>query len=172
MNLTSPIGTIPKPYQPGKFCTIVDLSAPQGDSINDGIDAMVCSLGFTSVEQAVKLVKYMYLGRGALLGKLELSSAYRRVPVHPDDQHPLGLEWQGVIHNVYNDTALPFELCSAPKIFTAIVDTLTCAMFTRGIGNFLHYLDDFLYCTPQSPPVCAMAMEQSHYALKGASQYM
>ncbi len=34
---TSPIGIIPKPHQPGKFRLIVDLSAPSGYSVNDGI---------------------------------------------------------------------------------------------------------------------------------------
>ena len=150
----NPIGAIPKPNQPGKFRLIVDLSAPQGASVNDGIDATLCSLEYASVEQAAKLVKH--LGRGALMGKLDLSSAYRRVPVHPEDQHLLGLEWQGV---TYKDTALPFGLRSAPKIFTAIADALAWAMCTRGIRNFLHYLDDFLFCAPPSSSACATAME-------------
>ena len=35
---TRPIGLIPKPHCPGKFHLIVDLSAPKGFSVNDGID--------------------------------------------------------------------------------------------------------------------------------------
>ena len=53
----NPFGVIPKPKQPGKFCLIVDLTAPQKASVNDGTDAMLCSLEYTSVEQAAKLVK-------------------------------------------------------------------------------------------------------------------
>ena len=32
----NPIGIIPKPHQPGKFCLMVDLSAPPAFSVNDG----------------------------------------------------------------------------------------------------------------------------------------
>ena len=150
----NPIGAIPKSNQPGKFRLIVDLSAPRGASVNDGIDADLCSLEYASVAQAASLVKS--LGRGALMAKVDLSSAYRRVPVHPDDQYLLGLEWQGV---VYYDRALPFGLRSAPKIFTAVADALAWAMFARGVRNFLHYLDDFFFCAPPSSPACAQAME-------------
>ena len=46
---TSPIGLILKPHCPGKFCLIVDLSAPKGSSVNDGIDPSLCSLEYVSV---------------------------------------------------------------------------------------------------------------------------
>ena len=89
------------------------------------------------------------------MDKLDLSNAYRHVPVHPDDSHPLGFEWQGV---VYVDRALPFRLCSAPKVFTAIADGLAWAMACSGIRDFLHYLDDFFFCTPATSSVCTEAL--------------
>ena len=52
----NPIGIIPKPHQPGKFQLIVDLSAPQGFSVNGGISAELCSLTYTSVDQAARLI--------------------------------------------------------------------------------------------------------------------
>ena len=84
------------PTSQGKFHLIMDLSASQGDNIHDSIDARLCSLQYTSVKQAAKLVKC--LGPGTLMAKLDFSSAYRQFPVHPDDQCLLGLEWQGVIY--------------------------------------------------------------------------
>lgn len=58
------------------------------------------------MEQAAILVKR--LGWGAIVAKLDLHSAYRKVgPVHPDDQHLFRLEWHGV---VYCNKALPFGL--------------------------------------------------------------
>ena len=59
----NPIGIIPKPLQPGKFRLIVDLSSPLGGSVNDGIDRNLCSLQYTSVDQAARLVAAC--GRGA-----------------------------------------------------------------------------------------------------------
>ncbi len=39
------------------------------------------------------------------------------VPIHPEDR----MVWEG---GPYVDTALPFGLSSAPKIFTAVADTI------------------------------------------------
>ena len=43
------------------------------------------------------------------------------VPVHPEDQHLLGVEWNGA---VFIDKFLPFGLRSAPKIFSAVANAL------------------------------------------------
>jgi hypothetical protein len=40
------------------------------------------------------------------------------------------------------DRALPFELRSAPKIFSAVADVMAWALHWAGI--LIHYLDDFL----------------------------
>ena len=40
----SPLGVIPKSYQPGKWRLILDLSSQKGGSINDGIPQQLCSL--------------------------------------------------------------------------------------------------------------------------------
>ena len=49
-------GAIPKPHQPGKWRLILDLSYPQGESVNDGIEKELCSLKYSSVEMAVKRI--------------------------------------------------------------------------------------------------------------------
>ena len=41
---TSPIGVIPKKHREGKWRLIVDLSSPEGSSVNDGIDPSLCSM--------------------------------------------------------------------------------------------------------------------------------
>ena len=40
----SRFGVIEKPHQPGKYRLIVDLSHPEGRSVNDGIEAEPCSM--------------------------------------------------------------------------------------------------------------------------------
>ena len=85
------------------------------------------------------------LGNSTELIKLNLSNAYRIVPVHPDDQPLLGLSWQG---STYMDCALPFELRSAPKIFNAVADFLAWALHCEGVLLLIHYLDDFLIFGP------------------------
>ena len=150
---TSPIGLIPKGGQPGKFRLIVDLSSPHGASVNDGIDPELCSLSYSSVDEAVARVRRC--GIGALMAKLDLKSAYRRVPVHPDDQSLLGMSWDG---HTFCDKALPFGLRSAPKLFTAVADGLSWALQCEGVTNLLHYLDDFLFWSEANSPDCARAL--------------
>lgn len=91
----SPFGVIPKPHQPGRWRIIVDLFVPRGASVNDGIDSRLCSLSYVRVDKAAERV--MALRRGSQLAKLDVQSAYRIVPVHPDDWSLLGVCWQGTV---------------------------------------------------------------------------
>ena len=153
---TSPIGIIPKPHQPGKFRLVVDLSAPHGASINDAISPELSSLTYPRVDQAAALISEH--GRGALIAKLDLHSAYRKVPVHPDDSYLLGIHWEGT---TYLDRALPFGLRSAPKLFTAVADGYAWAISAQGFNDFMHYLDDFLFWSPPDSPRCHEALQSA-----------
>ena len=73
----SPFGVIPKKHTPGKFRLIVDLSSPEGFSVNDAIEKDLCTVTYTSVDHAVGIVQS--LGQGCLLAKLDLKEAYRAV---------------------------------------------------------------------------------------------
>ena len=136
---TSPIGLVPKGHSGSEWRMIVDLSSPFSASVNSGISEELCSLKYASLEDAVSLVKQ--LGRGTQLVKMDLRDAYRMIPVHPDDQHLLAVQWQGM---TFVDKALPFGLRSAPKVFSAVADAMAWVLFNRGVRFLLHYLDDFL----------------------------
>ena len=126
-------------YSEGKWRLIVDLSSPDRMSVNDGIDPALCSLKYTRVEQVAE--KVFKLGPGAQLAKIDVKSAYRIVPVHPDDRPLLGMLWQ---NRLYIDASLPFGLRSAPKLFNAIADTLEWIARHLGVEFLWHYLDDFI----------------------------
>ena len=145
----SPLGIIPKPSQLGKWRLIVDLSFPEGHSVNDGISPALCSIKYSSVDDAVSIIqKY---GPHTQMAKLDLQSAYRMVPVHPEDHRLLIMQWND---HIYIDTCLPFGLRSAPKIFSAVADGIAWAMHCLGIVDFLHYLDDYLFLSPPSSQAC------------------
>ncbi len=72
--------------------------------MNDRIDPALCSLHYTSVDEACRRV--LALGRGAMLAKFDVQGAFRTVPVHPEDHWLLGMRWQG---NTYVDKVLPFR---------------------------------------------------------------
>ena len=82
-----------------------------GQSINDHIstEQIKYSLQYSSIDDAVELLTA--LGKGALMAKVDLKSAFRVVPVHQTDSELLGMSWRDTF---YFDTCLPFGLRSAP----------------------------------------------------------
>ena len=63
----SPFGVIPK-SEPGKWRLILDLSAPEGCSVNDSICSEWCSLSYISVDDVA--AEIVNLGRGAQMANL------------------------------------------------------------------------------------------------------
>ena len=144
---------IPKGHQTGRWRLILDLSHPDGRLVNDGIEPELCSLSYSSVDEAVRLIREK--GTGAQLAKLDLESAYRMIPVHPDDRLLLGMEWKG---QLFIDTALLFGLRSAPKVFTAVADALMWIFRKYGVCAGLHYLDDYLLVGAPDSNECQQAI--------------
>ena len=70
----SRFGVIPKGHTPGKWRLIVDLSAPSGHSVSDGIESDLCALEYTSVDRAAALIRR--LGQQCLLAKIECLQDY------------------------------------------------------------------------------------------------
>ena len=108
---------------------------------------------YTSVDEAVKLI--LQLGQATQLAKLDIESAYRIVPVHPAGRLLLGMEWR---EKLYIDTALPFGLRSAHKIFNAIADALQWILESHRV-RAIHYLDDFLLFGPPDSDDCKRSRE-------------
>ena len=84
----SRFGVVPK-STPGKWRLILDLSSPEGHSVNDSISEALCSLSYVTVENAVEAV--IKKGRGSRLAKVDIRNAYRVLSVHPDDRWLLGM---------------------------------------------------------------------------------
>ena len=96
-------------------------------------------LEYTKISDVVTELNKM--GPGTLLAKIDIKSAYRIIPVHPADRHLLGMSWKG---GIYVNTALPFGLRSAPKIFNAVANTSEWILQQHGVSKLWHYLDDFI----------------------------
>lgn len=92
----SKFGVIPKRHKENKWRLIVDLSRPEGGSVNGGIDPNLCSLSYTKVDEVANTV--CQLGRGTELAKADIQAAYRIVPVHPDDRPPW--RWSGTVRSM------------------------------------------------------------------------
>ena len=155
---TNPIGVVPKKHRPGKWRLIVHLSSPSHRSVNDGIASDICSLSYVSMDTIFDRI--LQLGRGTLLAKVDIKSAYRVVPVHPDDRNLLGIRWED---RVLVDSALPFGLCSAPKIFNAVADALEWIIINHGAEHAWHYLDDFLVAGAPGSSECRLNLDITHH---------
>ena len=136
----SPLGIVPK-KEPGQFRMIHHLSHPKGESVNDHIDKDLCSVQYTKFDAAVQMVQR--LGKGALLAKADIKSAFRLIPVAADDFKLLGFKFDG---KYYFDKSLPFGCSISCAIFEMFARFLEWVVRTNcPVGELEHYLDDFLF---------------------------
>ena len=122
--------------------------------MNDGISAQWCLLVYTLVDEVATVA--LTLGRGSLLAKVDIKSAYCLILVHPTNRPLLGIRWQG---QIFVDTKLPFGLRSAPKVFNAVADALEWCNRLAGVTTANHHLDDFITMGPPNSNVCAKNLE-------------
>ena len=141
---SSGVGLVPK--KDGGWRMIHHLSAPSGSSVNDYINQDVCSLSYTTINDATSSL--IRLDPGSWMAKMDLKSAFCLCPVLPTDQNFLGLYWNGYY---YYDKCLPFGLRSAPFLFNNIGRVIEWCIRNRGLRHLIRYLDDFLTLgAPQS----------------------
>ncbi len=156
LNITRgpPLWSHPKKSKPGKWRLIIDLSAPEDHSVNDGIDKALCSISYVKIDEVANYV--LSFPPGALMAKIDIKHAYRNIPVHPDDRHLLAMRWQD---EILVDKVLPFGLRSAPIIFTAVADALQWIIQNKGASSLFHYLDDYITVGPPNSPQCSRNLE-------------
>ena len=146
----SRFGVIPKKHQSGKWRLILDLSSPDGHSVNDGIRKDPFTVQYMKVDDIIDGI--MSLGRGTLHAKFDVESAYRIIPIHPNDRYLLGMQWQC---NYFVDMALPFGLRSVLYIFSSVADLVEWVLKKQyDVSFLLHYLDDFHTLAPPNSQTC------------------
>ena len=151
-----PIGVVPKKEQ-GKFRTILHLSHPPGESINDFISKEDYSLHYITIDKAIAAIKRV--GRGAWLSKLDIEAAFHIIPVHPSQWHLLGMKWEG---QYYFDKVLSMGGRSSPCIFDSLSEAIEWICVTNYLIEILmHLLDDFLSVeSPGAPPMALEKLKQ------------
>ena len=153
----SRFGVIPKKHQPGKWRLILNLSSSDGHSVNDRIRKDPFTVQYMKVDDTIDGI--MSLGRGTLLTKFDVKSAYRIIPVHPNDLYLLGMQWQG---NYFVDITLPFGLPSETYVFSSVVDLVEWVLKKQyDVSFLLHYLDDFHTLGPPNSQTCQRNVDTS-----------
>ena len=134
----NPLGVVPK--KSGSFRLITNLSSPNGSSINDSIDDIFSSVSYASIFDAIAIL--VKLGPGSFLAKADVKSAFRLIPVDPDQYHLLCYSWRDCY---YIDTCLPMGARSSCQIFEKFSSSLEFILKELGVKFVIHYLDDFLF---------------------------
>lgn len=154
-NIISALAAIPKPDSKD-VRLIHDASRPHGCSINDHArgESYTCSTIQTAADM---------LGKGDFMGKIDLSSAYRSVPLHPADYPRAGLAWQfkgNSTESYMYDTRLMFGARLSACIFNMLTRAVIDIMNSRGHeGRYLVYCDDFFITSP-SREICRSLMNE------------
>ena len=136
--IVSAIGAVPKGDSDIRI--IHDCSLPAGRSLNSFAPEYE-KYSYESLDSAVSLIKKDYF-----LAKVDIKSAYRHVPIHPECQEATGLKWifaDGSTKYMY-DVKLPFGACASPTIFHRISQAIKRMMMRRGYTKIVAYQDDFL----------------------------
>ena len=144
---TSPMMTRAKPD--GSRRLIVDLSWPQGASVNSSIpddtfDNVNCKLKYPTLDTIVEAISK--IGKNALLYKVDLKRAYRNLRSDPRDFSVLGLSWQG---RQYVDVSVPFGLKTGASACQMVTDSISHLMKESGYWTCA-YLDDIVGVSPPS----------------------
>ena len=148
----SGLGVVPK--KDGSWRVIHHLSAPPGNSINDYINPAQFALHYYTTDSAIRIINT--LGRNALMGKIDLKSAFRQLPVRKEDWHLLGIHWQG---KWFVDKCLPFGLRSSPALFNQLAEAIKWIIHnTQGVRHIILYLDDFFTAGPGNSDECERNM--------------
>ena len=135
-----PLGLVPKKNS-SKWRTIFHLSCPKTSnaSVNANISSEEYSLQYVRLDDAIRIL--LKLGPKCFMAKTDVKSAFRNIPVHPDNWELLGMKWRDLY---FFDRVLSFGLRSAPFIFNMLSDALELILIHKlGVSNVLHILDDF-----------------------------
>lgn len=140
----SPLMTRPK-KDSNKRRVIVDLSYPEGQAVNTGINTtnyMGNDISYTLPTIADLIAKLQAEGQGALIWKADLARAYRQLRADPIDSPLLGIRHKG---KVYVDRCPPFGCRSSSAACQRVANALVFIMAGKQ-HHCLAYLDDFAGC--------------------------
>ena len=154
--IISPIGLVPK-KDSGKYRMIHDLSHPKhdGTSVNAHIPREYCAVKYEDFDVVADLI--VKNGPGCYIGKIDIESAFRIIPIHPSDYWLLGLKFR---NDIYFDKRLPMGASISCSTFEELSRSIQWAL-KNGIASscdWSHILDDFI-AIAQNLGICQGSLE-------------
>lgn len=137
------IGAVEK--KDGSLRPITDCKRPINSSINNFMSTTALPFHFQTLDYVADVIR-----PGGFLAVVDISSAYRSVPIFPPHRRYHGFKWGDAY---YTDNRLSFGLKCAPYIFTCISEFVVRLMGRYGFHNCVSYIDDFL-CQGDTAQAC------------------
>ena len=139
-------GIMCRPKPNGSARVILNLSAPKGRSVNDGIDLEEFPATMASTKKWLAVLEKA--GRGAVMSKLDWSDAYKHIRVRAEDVELQYFEWLGMF---FAELCLVFGAVSSVGIYdraAKLVLDLVLRMAGTPRDMVCQYLDDVCAAAP------------------------
>ena len=125
--------------------TIIDLSWPKVQTVNDGVSKSVYlgsefEMHYPTVDKIVKQLNV--IGLAAHIFKVDISRAFRHIQIDPGDIDLLGLQHLG---KYFIDLSLPFGHKLGSFFFMKNSDEVHYNIKNNGHNSLLNYIDDLIY---------------------------
>jgi len=138
----------------GGWRLIFHLSHPEGNSVNSHTDPELCTVNYSSLDNI--LDKVYDLGKGSLLAKMDIKSAFRLLIINPADFDLMRIKFYG---HYFIDKCLPMGCCISPKLFETFSTFLQWVVEIKsGKKSIDHYLDDFFFMGAKNTENCSFLM--------------
>ena len=144
---------------------IFNLSQPQGRSVNDNIQKSETTVAYCSVMDVIREILHSPRADW-YLAKIDLTDAYRLVPIKKSDWKFLGMR---IGDEFFIDRCLPMGASSSCRIFQRISDAIAW-MFKAScpvVVRVFNYLDDFLLLV-KGKTDCEMALTHVEHVCRRA----
>lgn len=137
---TSPLLSRPKDNKSRRI--IVDLSWPRGNSVNSAAYHTYDNLEYKLTYPSLDVIKerLLELGPSALLYKIDISRAFRNLPVDPIDIQFLGIAFDS---KYYIDLSIPFGYIHGSACCQRVTDAIRYICNKNGFWLF-NYCDDLI----------------------------
>jgi len=131
----------------GSVRVILNLSAPRGLSVNDGIDIEEFPASMSSTQAWVKVLNKA--GKNCWITKVDWADAYKHMAVAEEDLNLQWFEWGG---KYFKELCLIFGCASSAGIYDATAKTvldLVCRRAKFPKNMVCQHLDDMVAAAPQ-----------------------
>lgn len=139
-------GIMCRPKPDGSVRIILNMSAPAGRSVNDGIDISRFPAKMSSTTKWLAVLEKA--GRGCYIMKIDWSDAYKHIPVRAED---LNLQWFEWLGKAFQELCLIFGTASSVGLYDQVAKLVL--EIVLAISKFPHdwvcqHLDDVCAAAP------------------------